>query len=300
MQYSQPLVSVVILSYNHEQFVKDSIQSVIDQDYENIELIIIDDGSKDSSINIIKSMYSVCEERFARFEFRHRENKGLCATLNEALEWCEGEYFSPLASDDIALSKKIRYLVDKIHNSEYAVVFGNIECIGNIVTIQKRLKQTEHTFNDLIMQKNIPSAPAALFRTQDLIDIGGYTENIRIEDWYMWLKLTNNSKKIVSYSEIVCLYRRHDNNMTNDIRFMHSARQDIIELYSDNIMYERAISNNLLIKARDTAFDGLIEPLKLLLESRRFDRESIIVLIKIITPKNAIKIKRKIHKILKI
>ena len=60
---NQPLVSVVIPCYNHEQFVRDSIQSVIDQTYQNIELIIIDDGSKDSSVEIIKKMLSACEQR---------------------------------------------------------------------------------------------------------------------------------------------------------------------------------------------------------------------------------------------
>ncbi|MCD2506173.1 glycosyltransferase family A protein, partial [Staphylococcus aureus] len=73
---------------------------MIDQDYENIELIIIDDGSKDNSVIKIQEMVECCKQRFTRFEFRSRANIGLSATLNEALEWCEGEYFSALASDD--------------------------------------------------------------------------------------------------------------------------------------------------------------------------------------------------------
>ncbi len=103
MNKQKPLVSVVIPCYNHENFVQDSIQSVIDQTYQNIELIIIDDGSKDGSVEKIQEMIPACQERFVRFEFRHRPNKGLSATLNEALEWCEGEYYSPIASDDIIL-----------------------------------------------------------------------------------------------------------------------------------------------------------------------------------------------------
>ena len=106
-QSNQPLVSVVIPCYNHESFVQDSIQSVIDQTYQNIELIIIDDGSKDGSVEKIKEMIPACQERFIRFEFRHRPNKGLSATLNEALEWCEGEFFSPLASDASFSASKI-------------------------------------------------------------------------------------------------------------------------------------------------------------------------------------------------
>ena len=67
-QSNQPLVSVVIPCYNHENFVQDCIQSVIDQTYDNIELIIIDDGSKDNSVDKIKEMIGLCEKRFTNFE----------------------------------------------------------------------------------------------------------------------------------------------------------------------------------------------------------------------------------------
>lgn len=77
----QPLVSVVIPCYNHEQFVQEAIQSVIDQDYTNIELLIIDDGSKDSSAEKIEKLIAVCKQRFNRFEFKSRANKGISATL---------------------------------------------------------------------------------------------------------------------------------------------------------------------------------------------------------------------------
>lgn len=81
----KPLVSVVIPCYNHENYVQECIKSAIEQDYENIELIIIDDGSKDESVNKIQELVPGCEKRFCRFEFRTRPNKGLCKTLNEAL-----------------------------------------------------------------------------------------------------------------------------------------------------------------------------------------------------------------------
>ncbi|WP_083829471.1 glycosyltransferase family A protein [Oceanimonas sp. GK1] len=102
---NNPLVSVVIPCYNHAQFVQESIQSVIDQDYENIELIIIDDGSKDNSVEVIQEMIPACEERFKRFEFRHRPNKGLCATLNEGIGLAAGDIIGFCSSDDI-LHKK--------------------------------------------------------------------------------------------------------------------------------------------------------------------------------------------------
>ena len=123
---SQPLVSVVIPCYNHEKFVQDSIQSVIDQTYENIELIVIDDGSTDSSVQKIQEMVTICQQRFSRFELRYRKNKGLTATLNEALRWIEGEYYIAIASDDLMVSSRIVRQVEILNqNSEYYACSGS-------------------------------------------------------------------------------------------------------------------------------------------------------------------------------
>ena len=141
-QSNQPLVSVVITCYNHEKFVQDSIQSVIDQTYQNIELIIIDDGSKDGSVEKIKEMLPACQERFIRFEFRHRPNKGLSETLNEALEWCEGEYYSAIASDDMMLPEKIIIQINyMIKNKKCNALFGGYKLIDNfnfVISDQKK------------------------------------------------------------------------------------------------------------------------------------------------------------------
>lgn len=104
-----PLVTVMIPSYNHEKYIKESIQSVIDQTYSRLELIVIDDGSKDNSIQIIEEMRLACEQRFEHFQFIFRENRGLSRTLNQGLSLARGEYFSIVASDDIMLSEKQQY-----------------------------------------------------------------------------------------------------------------------------------------------------------------------------------------------
>ena len=135
-QSNQPLVSVVIACYNHERFVQDSIQSVIDQTYQNIELIIIDDGSKDGSVKKIQEMIPTCKERFFRFEFRYRPNKGLSATLNEALVWCQGEYYSPIASDDMMLPQKIEKQINfllKSHKNKIVGIFSGYHLIDEII-----------------------------------------------------------------------------------------------------------------------------------------------------------------------
>lgn len=296
MHSSQPLVSVVIPCYNHEQFVQDSIQSVIDQDYENIELIIIDDGSEDSSVMKIKEMVESCQKRFVRFEFRNRENKGLCATLNEALEWCEGNYFSPLASDDIALPNKTSFLVSKMINTDYSAVFGNIKSIGDKSVVRKFPNKLIHTFQDVIMQINNPSAPAALIRTEDIKIVGGYNERVALEDWYMWLKLTSNGKKLISYNKVVCLYRKHENNTVNNIELMHIEREKVLGLYKNNYMYKEAIINNHYLRAKQRAYNETFAPIHFLIKYRYFNKKGCSVVLKVISPKFLINKKRDIIK----
>jgi alpha-1,3-rhamnosyltransferase len=84
-------VSIVVPYYNRAQFLNENIQSVIDLDYKNIELTVIDDGSKNNRVEVIRKLIPECKARFKRFEFRHRPNKGLSATLNQGIIYSKGQ-----------------------------------------------------------------------------------------------------------------------------------------------------------------------------------------------------------------
>src|SRR5690606_4169891 len=182
----QALVSVIIPSYNHEKFVCDSIQSVINQSYQNIELIVIDDGSTDSSVEKIQELVPRCEKRFTRFEFRHRPNKGLSATLNEALEWAQGEYFSSLASDDIILEDKILEKKIKIQsellkqNKNCIAVFGGISVIDHDSNkVKNRIKKRKnYSFEQILLLEHDLPATTQLIRSNALKKIGGYDTEV--------------------------------------------------------------------------------------------------------------------------
>lgn len=79
-QDNMPLVTAVIPVYNHEKYVAESVRSILDQTYRNVELIIINDGSKDRSHEVVLSLVDECKQRFVRFEYINRENRGLSAT----------------------------------------------------------------------------------------------------------------------------------------------------------------------------------------------------------------------------
>ena len=252
---SLPLVSVVIPSYNHQDFVQHTLKSVLDQDYENIELIIIDDGSSDNSVEKIKEMVKDCERRFKRFEFRSRENRGLCRTLNEALEWCEGEFFSIVASDDIWLPHKTKIQVKLFLNSENS----NIGVIsGEMIKIDSQGKMDReasfipqnfsfYDFKDIYYGKARINAPTAMISMKYFKETGGYKDDVIIEDFYMWLAITSLGCRIMSVNENFAKYRIHDNNTFSKIEKMHKAKIDILTHFSPSqeIFSESVRLNNI-------------------------------------------------------
>lgn len=191
-----PLVSIVIPCYNHQQFVQDSIQSVIDQTYENIELIIIDDGSTDGSVEKIKEKVELCEKRFTRFKFIARENKGVCATLNEAIQWSKGDYFSTCSSDDLYHNKKIEKQVDFVRNNNVALCISKayvVDDFNNLLKDQTDLYNQsldeEITFDEVFVFKlHLPVT--GLYKLKILRDeLKGFDESITAEDYDLYLRL---------------------------------------------------------------------------------------------------------------
>ncbi len=240
----KPLVSIVIPCYNHARFVQETIKSVIDQDYENIELIIIDDGSKDNSVEVIQEMIPACEERFKRFEFRHRPNKGLCATLNEALEWCEGEFFAPLASDDLILKYKTTLQVKYLLNNINCVgVFGGAKILkeNGDISVERPSVAKKYQFKDIILNKFPIFTGSQLLRIKAVREVGGYSPEVLLEDFYINLKITKGGATLDTVPGFLVCYRRHENNTTNDYELINSERLKIIESHNDNYYYKSAI-----------------------------------------------------------
>lgn len=253
MQTQSPLVSIVIPCYNHGKFVQATIQSVIDQTYDNIELIVIDDGSKDGSVDVIKSMVPTCQARFVRFEFRHRPNKGLSETLNEALEWCAGEYYSSLASDDIILNDKVEFQVGFLEeNKNILALFGGVKLIDdNNNELKTNLgKPRLYNFKRLIMHKFDLPAPTQMIRLKSIKNVGGYNPSLIIEDWYMWIKLSSIGS-IYYINKTFALYRQHDSNISKDLDKMQKGRLDVIHQFKDSVYFKQALNNIKWVNTRE-------------------------------------------------
>lgn len=249
-----PLVSVVVPCYNHEKYVQECIKSIIDQDYKNIELIIIDDGSSDGSVNKIEELIPECEKRFTRFEFRTRPNKGLCETLNEAINWCKGEFYSAIASDDMMLPEKTRRQVNFFkEHPECDAVFGGMYYVNDHGKIFRKRKGVVGTisFEDILLQKISLGAPTQMLRLDKLKEAGPYPEGQFIEDWYMWLVMSHAGNIIYSIEQPLVYYRRHESNISSKVDSMNSARMAIINNFRDHPLYEKAKAACFLSAAID-------------------------------------------------
>lgn len=243
-----PLVSVIIPCFNHEKFIQDCIQSVLDQTYQNIELIIIDDGSCDGSIKKIQEMLYICKQRFVRFEFRYRSNKGLSATLNEGLEWCEGEYLAPFGSDDIMKPENIEKKMDFLSKSkeiEIYGVFSGYELIDQYSHIKNISKNSykKYSFNEILMHQFELPAPTALLNLKKVREVGGYDENLKIEDWFMWLKLTEKGGQLIYLDKVLCQYRMHEENTSKKIDLMYVERIKVLDQFKNSKNYLKACKN---------------------------------------------------------
>ena len=112
-------VSVIIPAYNHQKYVQDTIKSIINQTYQNIELIIIDDGSTDRTWQKILEMKADCEKHFKNAHFETKENEGTTRTLKKLLSLANGEYVYIIASDDIIKPSAIEKQVDFLNKKKF-------------------------------------------------------------------------------------------------------------------------------------------------------------------------------------
>lgn len=294
-----PLVSVVIPCYNHQNYVEECISSIINQGYRNIELIIIDDGSSDDSVRIIQKLRPECQDRFIRFEFIARSNQGLCATLNQAIEWCEGKYFSAVASDDVWMpfktAQQVKFLEE---NPNISAVFGGIVLIDKDSRfIRKIERHGVFSFQDIFLNRHFLPAPTALIRLNQLRDVG-YDPNIKIEDWNMWLKLTRNcDASLVTLKQSVAFYRQHGSSVSRDVDFMYEQGIRILAQFRSDKNYDRAMAAHELSFSSICAFKDkrrAVHHFLLYLRARKYSARAFSVLGKILIPNSLVRYQRSI------
>lgn len=197
-RHEYPLVSVIVPMYNHELFIHDCLESVARQEYPRIELLVLDDGSRDGSFERAAKWAVSGATSLERCELRRQDNVGICRTLNELVRRSRGDYILPLASDDLLHQRAVWQLVD-FHVTRCKsddLLFSNVSLIdlGGRTLAEDALKERGITASRLAQNEQLLQL-AILLRWGDPFQhqfyprrfydlIGGYDESVAIEDVY--------------------------------------------------------------------------------------------------------------------
>lgn len=225
-----PLISVIMPVYNAETYLKDAIESILNQTYKNIELIIIDDGSIDNSSRIIQS-YTDFRIKF----YKNDGNKGLVYTLNRAIALASGEYIARMDADDISLSKRIEKQIDYIKKYSLDLtgcMTERIDMNGNCVIPIANQSYSPTTITKCIKYDNCIAHPTWLGRKKIFEELGGYRNFHACEDYDFLLRAIRHNYKLGICDSIQLKYRE---NM-NGISFSNLFKQRLSSKYlRDNI-----------------------------------------------------------------
>lgn len=216
----QPLVSVVVISYNQAHFINQMLDSLKSQTYSNWQLIVADDASQDNSVEVFKNWLH--ENKVSAKEIFHTKNTGLATVLNEAIKLCNGEYVKFIAADDYlhpeCLEKSVECLEEK--GKEYGMVHTDTFCVdenSNFLpdfadfNVSGIVPPSE--FRKLLLINNRISAPTALMRTEVVKETGEYHSKFLVEDYQRWLMISE--KHLIAYiPQKLTYYRWHPNNIS--------------------------------------------------------------------------------------
>jgi alpha-1,3-rhamnosyltransferase len=247
---AQPLVSVIIASYNHAPYIEASIASVLEQTYPAIELLVVDDGSSDDSVGRIKRLQAI-----HGFDFRTQANQGLSRTLNAAVARASGRLIVPFGSDDVMLPERIGRQVDYLQGkAEVGICAGGIRHIdaqGRLLGTPRSLPWRRLDFDDIFLHRQ-PGAPATLmFRREALQEVGGFDPQIRLEDILIELKITRAGYVIDVLPEVLALYRVHPSNTYKNHPFMLDNVLRTYAQFSDHPAYRQVCQrfrNSMFLK----------------------------------------------------
>lgn len=225
------LVSIQVLSYNSEDTIVETLDSIKNQTYQNLELIVSDDCSQDKTIEIAKVWIEENAWRFTNVNFLTIDhNTGIPANLNRALKASHGEWSKDIAADDILLPNCIEACVNFISSNKEinwvvgkSRVFRDIFNDTNLVEDSflypaekiKVLSSNLETQRRSILKNNFIGGVAVFLRTQMLKDLGGYNEQYTLlEDWPMCKKILFAGHRCFFLDEYITGYRINDNSVS--------------------------------------------------------------------------------------
>lgn len=194
-------ISVIIPCYNQENFIRETLDSVLAQSFSDYEIVVVNDGSTDSSLEIINEYR---EKYSQKINIVNQENKGPSAARNSGIREAQGEYIYPLDGDDKISADCLQSLYDAMQVTGADVVFSKVVFFGAKTGIFLLKNPTKYhmVFGNCVVC-------SALYKKKDWQQFGGYDETMRkgFEDWEFWLNFIEAGKKFYKVQKELLYYR---------------------------------------------------------------------------------------------
>lgn len=208
-----PLVSILMPVYNAEQYLSEAVVSALNQTYRNIELVAINDGSKDNSLTIL--------EEFAKNDSRLRiitqKNTGIVGALNRGIQESRGIYIARMDADDISFLNRIEKQVDLIESAPEAVLIATgFEVIDENSEFMYReiIPRTNIDLKRALLLYNPIAHGSVLLRKSTVEKIGGYSANCGpTEDYELWMRLSKEGD-FLGVEDLLYRWRQNRNGIT--------------------------------------------------------------------------------------
>jgi glycosyltransferase involved in cell wall biosynthesis len=227
-----PAVSVVMSVHNGQKYLRDAVESILNQTFRNFEFIVIDDGSTDNSKEILEE-YAAKDRRIRLIS---RENRGITKSLNEGSALARGEFIAHMDADDVSLPERLVKQVAHLEKNQICVAVGGqalrIDCDGDPINVWE-VPISHETVDSHHITGGVGGMihPAVTIRLNALTDIGGYDERLSASsDLDLWLRLAEVGE-LTNLPDVVLKYRVHFYSITMGKRLLqtNTANQVISE-----------------------------------------------------------------------
>lgn len=222
IENKRPKVSVCIASYNHAEYLEEMLDSVLAQTFQDFEIVIADDGSKDNSLEILEN-YSKKFSRIKVLTHPSNENKGISPTINLAIENAAGEYIAFIGSDDVWYDYKLEKQAEIFErDSSVGLVYGLTDLIdenGEKIEgqIGKDITGNKSPVEEMVKANHLPASTVAV-RKSCFDKVGLFDETLVYSDWELNIKIISEYE--VGFIDLpLAKYRIHKNNTSVGISF---------------------------------------------------------------------------------
>ena len=254
-----PKVSIITPTLNQIEFIERTITSVLDQDYPNLEYLIIDGGSTDGTLDLLKSLST-------KVKWITENGLGQTQAINRGLKMCKGEIISWLNSDDVLLDGAIQKIVKMFGaNPQVDMIYGNCDYIDADNIYISEYKTQEFSFKDLYLNAvNFIPQPATFFRRRILKNTGYLNERYSlVMDFDFWMRVALTSQ-ILHIKEKLAAMRLHKS--AKSLKLLGEFPKELILMYEclDKVPFihkmdrelKRLAMRNLYYRAAHIAFWG--------------------------------------------